>query len=108
MLALIDGDPLLYICGFATQKNQHRVTVGKRSLIFTDLKVARGFAEKHNGKLEKAVDLKVEPLAHALQICKRYIEKCKRALRTDEYKVYLTGKGNFREELATIVPLQGR
>ncbi len=107
MLALIDGDPLCYIAGFAAQKSIHTVQMGEVEIPFTDIELAREFASKHNGEFIKASRVEAEPLAHALQICKRHIQKCLDALHTTEYRVFLTGGSNFREEIATLVPYKG-
>lgn len=49
-----------------------------------------------------------EPLAFALQNCKRSIEAIvDRFDRGLEMQLYLTGSGNFREQVATILPYKG-
>lgn len=49
-----------------------------------------------------------EPLSYALQNCKRSIEAVVDAFdRGLEIQLYLTGSGNFREQVATIQPYKG-
>lgn len=49
-----------------------------------------------------------EPLSYALQNCKRSIEAVVDAFdRGLEIQLYLTGSGNFREQIATIQPYKG-
>lgn len=45
-----------------------------------------------------------EPVENALHSVKIWIDKCLRACDAEHYIIFLTGKGNFREERATIQP----
>ena len=47
------------------------------------------------------------PLEWALGNCKTLIKKILKDTNSDEYQVYLTGKGNYRDKLATILPYKG-
>lgn len=70
--ALIDGDVVVYRCGFAAQKNDK---------VDSEEEVA------------KAVDFTLESI--------------RTGAMADNYRVYLTGDGNFREKVATIKPYKG-
>lgn len=48
-----------------------------------------------------------EELSHALHNVKRLINNVLKATGADEYSIFLTGKNNYREEVATIVPYKG-
>jgi len=48
-----------------------------------------------------------EPVSHALHSAKVFIERICSETEADEYILFLTGKGNFREKLATIQPYKG-
>lgn len=48
-----------------------------------------------------------EPLENCLHSVKLMIENICRQTQADEYEVFLTGKGNYREEVATIKPYKG-
>lgn len=67
---LIDGDILVYRCGFAAEKDKGGL-----------------FAACYN------VRSQIEKMVNANGICK--------------YQVFITGKGNFREKVATILPYKG-
>lgn len=47
------------------------------------------------------------PVEYALHSIKKLINKCKKACSADHYIIFLTGKGNFREERATLLPYKG-
>jgi|14_taG_2_1085336.scaffolds.fasta_scaffold05578_8 5'-3' exonuclease len=48
-----------------------------------------------------------EPLAHCLSTVKKMIHKIIDKTEATDYKLFLTGKGNFREEVATIAKYKG-
>jgi len=48
-----------------------------------------------------------EPVSHALYNTKKQIKDILSTTEADDYRIYLTGKGNFREEIATILPYKG-
>jgi len=77
MLALIDMDILVYSCGFASD------------------------AEAKRQGLEH------EPLNYCLQIVNQLIDRIVLETQADDYKGYLTGKNNYREELAVTLPYKG-
>ena len=68
----IDGDTLVYRCGFAAESGGE-----------------------------------VQPLAHALQIVKQAIDGILEATEADDFIVYLSGTGNFREEVAVTHEYKG-
>jgi 5'-3' exonuclease len=68
--ALIDGDILIYECGFSSDS------------------VARKNGKEH------------EPLSYCLQNVKKKIESILEATGCDSYRIFLTGPNNFRLEIA--------
>lgn len=48
-----------------------------------------------------------EELSHALHNVKLLIDNVLEATGADEYSIFLTGKNNYREEVATIAPYKG-
>lgn len=48
-----------------------------------------------------------EPVSYCLSTVKRIIQKVIDRTEADEHILFLTGKGNFREEVATIAPYKG-
>ena len=79
-MILIDGDVICYRAGFAAEKRL--VEIDEEGYQVSRIEVA--------------------PLEHALQNLKEVIEFCLTELGQSEYKIYLTGKTNFRKEVATI------
>lgn len=47
------------------------------------------------------------PVEYALHSVKKLINKCMKACNAEHYIIFLTGKGNFREERATLLPYKG-
>lgn len=103
-VALIDGDILVYRCGFAAEKTKYLVQSGE----FVD-----GIYEAHKDiPKDVAKDRiwkrkEVEPVENALNACKATIEFILEKLGTDKYEIYLSGKGSFREKLAVTAPYKG-
>lgn len=87
-----------------TIKRPKRRTNEKRVLLDADILVYRvGFAAQV-GYGEDAVP---EPVANALHSCKLQIERILDRFDTGLYKLYLTGSGNFREDVAVSFPYKG-
>lgn len=85
---LLDLDPTVYAAGFAA-----------------DAEIKRGLAE--NGE-DPATYVDVEYTAYALSNAKTAVNHVLEAFKDREYyKGYLTGKGNFRYDVATILPYKG-
>lgn len=113
MKVLIDGDIIVYSCGFSAEKPIWRVMVHgeeKPRATFRYKKeldewvAAVGLSEDEY----KAVkDKEVGPVAHALGNAKQLINRILLRTGADEHQIYLTGKGNYREEIATILPYKG-
>lgn len=78
---LFDGDVICYRAGFAAE---HRIVE---------------IDPEDGGKITR---IEVEPLENALQNVKEIVENCLTAIGTNDYHIYLTGKNNFRKEVATI------
>jgi 5'-3' exonuclease len=54
-----------------------------------------------------ASDKNDEPLEYCLATMKKSIEKIIKNTKCDEYKLYISGKENFRDEVATFQPYKG-
>jgi len=113
MKALIDGDVLRYQCGFAAEKPIWRVMVHgevKPRATFRYKKelnewvAAVGLAEEEYTAVK---DKEIEPVANALSNAKALIKKILLRTGADEWQIYLTGKDNFRDTIATILPYKG-
>lgn len=115
MIALIDGDVLTYSCGFAAQKNSHKVVIkGEEEYgwqaAFTYKKQLNEWLEFKKLTKDDVVittELIVEPVENALHLVKKTINSILEETGATEYIVLLTGKDNFREKIATIAPYKG-
>lgn len=77
MKALIDSDVLCYRSGFAVE------------------------SKLPDGTIE------IEPLSHAFYNVDTTIHSILKATNADDYELYLTGKDNFRDKIATVRPYKG-
>lgn len=105
---LIDGDILLYRCGFAAEKQkylvQHKDAAGNHYGHAQNAKEAKEVAEDVGGWVWTRRE--VEPVENALSNVDNALNGIFDALYTDvprqvELILFLTGKGNFRDTLAT-------
>lgn len=100
----IDGDIICYSVGFASEHKTHVVD----GVVFQYKKQANAFCVENDiplDRIESVID--PEPVEYALSSVKRMIANICEGAECDEYTVYLTGGGNFRDELATIHPYKG-
>lgn len=75
-----DGDVICYRAGFAAEQRVVEVD-------------DEGYNVSH---------IEVAPLDHALQNLKEIVEHCLTELGSTDYHIFLTGKNNFRKDVATI------
>ena len=108
MRALIDGDILVYQIGFAMQNTVWQAIDAKGAVLAESeerdniLGYIENFPEYSIGKrIEEA------PFAHCINALNGVIQKICREVGANSYRIYLTGKGNYREERATIMKYKG-
>lgn len=90
---LIDADSFIYGSGFSA-----------------DVAVERNLMETLGCDKEAAREIartKEDYLHHALGNLKQQLQNSLRPFNQNDYSIYLTGSGNFREALATIAPYKG-
>lgn len=117
MIALIDGDIFRYRCSFAAERTKYLVELtnpsGHKEYRETDSKkesdtyiantttnVARAYAVLWSRK-----DL--QPIENCLQIVKSCLENTLNEVKAVEYRIWLSGKKNFRETVAVTKPYKG-
>jgi hypothetical protein len=111
--ALIDYDVIVYSCGFAAQKNIHEVTINgedKPRASFNYKKELKEWVKQNDlSDCDYSVHTVVEAdsVENTLHSVKVFLNGILEATNAQYYKGYLTGKGNFREDLATILPYKG-
>lgn len=96
----IDGDVIVYQAGFASDKILYTVEMIYGTEGFKYKKEAIEFC-KDQGVAVSEIKKHVtpEPINFCLNSVKQMITSIIEATGADQYKVYLTGKGNFREEM---------
>ena len=111
LLALIDGDFLTYSCGFASDSSAKRwwdENVDSVPLITADFVEIDGrTAYCESLATEELKVLYWEPLDWCLNNVKKTITTIMEESGADDYVIFLTGKNNFRDKRATILPYKG-
>jgi hypothetical protein len=120
IVALIDADYIEYAAGFAGQHTYHLLTSGNDAVIgaYEDAN-ARNAAEEawlakggEPSSLLRWERVEVEPVENVLHSCKKMLKSIEERVAEKfkanvDARVYLTGTGNFREQIATIKPYKG-
>lgn len=92
LIPLVDADVLVYSCGFAAD-SQVKKEFLKDNPMATDEQI-------------KEYLQRVDYTHYAIGNCKQILLDIQRLFR-DDLRLFLTGSGNFRETLATILPYKG-
>lgn len=90
---LVDGDILQYRCGFAA-----------------DSQVKKEYKENNPGASDEEIAAYMadyDYVAFALGNTKEVIREVEKLFDSSNMRVFLTGQGNFREQVATILPYKG-
>lgn len=104
MFALIDADLIVYSVGFASDKNNYRIG----GLDFSTKKEAIAFAKSIDMPVEEIIKtVTPEPLEYCLHSVKELINSILKETGAIDYRLFLTGDGNFREEVAITKPYKG-
>jgi hypothetical protein len=108
-LALIDGDLFPYMVGFACQKSTYSI-IGPRGGVKRKGLSPKGEAIKKledypNCTLQE--DIKVQKASAATNTVDVMIRDILKGSKCTAYKVYLTGEGNYRENIATLRKYKG-
>lgn len=105
MIALIDGDPIVYRAGFAAETREFQTPDGSWH---PNMTAAKAWCESESLDPEFIVDrVTPEPVANALYNVKSMIRTTAHDLLPDSMVLYLSGPENFRVGLATIKPYKG-
>jgi hypothetical protein len=104
MKIAIDGDIIVYSVGFASEGRSYLVD----GVTFPYKKEAKAFCVEEGipeDRIQQVLD--PEPVEFALSSVKRMIQHICEGAECEEYVVYLTGKGNYREDVATMRVYKG-
>ena len=106
MIAIVDADLIVYRCGFSVQKTAYRARVPNGE--WQTFRYAKELKEWREGKNDVEVHLEqiVEPIEHAYHNINTTLANIQGKLQCP-MELYLTGKGNYRYDLATIQPYKG-
>ena len=119
-VALVDADSIVYRCGFAGEVTSLQVSyedkdgnIGTRGFI-PDPDLGSASAQlvafvKESGCeiLDSFKRVDPEPVENVLHSAKHMLEEIKSNTNADKLVVYLSGKDNFRNALATLKPYKG-
>lgn len=107
-LALIDGDIIVYRCGFAGQKNWYYVYYdGEFVTIIKDGKKALNAYLQENPDCTYDTKLVVEPIENVLHSVKQMLNSMLKRVNARGWKIFLSGAHNFREQVGSLAPYKG-
>lgn len=105
---LVDGDILSYRVGFACEHKMYYAVIDDEEMVFTSKTELNKFLKDNDcEEVEWQSELKVEPVNFALQTVKNSLHRAMENTKADVAEIYLTGNGNFRDEIATIMKYKG-
>lgn len=105
MHALIDGDIILYSCGFAAQNNWHRVyiTGEEENGYIAQFKYKKDLVDYLDTHTEYDLfyetEVEVEPFGNAAYNVNQLISRIIEDTGATTFTIFLTGKDNFRDNL---------
>ena len=108
LVALIDGDEILYKVGFASEHMWYYIYDDKDEYLFKLLykKQAVEYCKKNPTHRFKP-EIIVAPAEDAISNLHTIINNILEDLNTSKCRIFLNGKDNFREKLATLQPYKG-
>lgn len=97
---LIDGDAHVYRCGFAGEKTKYLVNALEAYREFDTAKEAKAWADTNKGLGGHIWSRKeYEPIENVLQMVKYSLQQVLDLFKTNEYRIYIGGRGNFRNDI---------
>jgi hypothetical protein len=105
MLALIDGDIIVYSVGFASDRKTYYVA----GQPFDNKKEAKEFCDTCDLDYDTSITFTVqeEPLEYTLHSVKKLLESVLEATEATDYRLFLTGHSNFRDKIAVTREYKG-
>lgn len=105
---LVDGDILSYRVGFACEHKLYYAVIDGEDMVFeSKLDLNKYVKENEPSEVEWESSLKVEPISFALSTAKHMLHNIAAAVKADNIELYVTGTGNFRENMATVLKYKG-
>jgi hypothetical protein len=102
--ALIDGDILVYRCGFAAEKTHYLVSSpdGLSTIYSAHKEIPKGTSKEYIWSRKE-----IEPVENALNALEASISYIMRQTGAEQYEIYLSGPNNFRNAIAVTKPYKG-
>ena len=116
MHLLVDGDLLIFRCGFAAERMEYRVCYvdapsGEDVSLWCENKKSADELAANLGKRGIVCSIvgerRLEPVAHANKNVRQLLSAIEEAVDPSKMTVFFSGGKNFRYELATIKPYKG-
>lgn len=109
MRAIVDGDIVVYRAGFAAERAHYCVrSPGHKDIDFDNARDRNAYIQKlGEADIDVITYREVEPVENALANAKSMLSRCRELRGVTELTTYLTGTGNFRDDLATILKYKG-
>ena len=109
LIALIDGDVLVYRIGFACQKKKYKVMwtdIGMSFTCDTEKEALKLLGDKEGeGYIKTITDVLDQKTV--VRMLKNQIDSIVKNSKSTGHKIFLTGSGNFREDVAISYPYKG-
>lgn len=109
-ISLIDGDELVYKIGYASQYTKWSVIDGSGQTICsekTKAETIEALGDNDAEDLELSHEIIPKDPRMVQFASKAIMNMIQQDTKCDKYAVFLTGDGNFREDIATLLPYKG-
>lgn len=110
LLALIDGDEIVYKAGYASQTVLYHIK-NSNGEILTSHKTKELAIEALGDSTEKDLSLEREIIPKGEKVARMALYGVMNTILADiqptDYRIYLTGENNFRFDIATLLPYKG-
>jgi hypothetical protein len=104
----IDGDSIVYKSGFASDTNLFKIDNGSVCITVNHIKEAKEICNEMGFPHDIIThEVEPEPLKHCLHTVKQTLQQIVSVTRADDYTVFLSGKGNYRNDIATLQKYKG-
>lgn len=111
LIALIDGDELVFKAAYSCQKTRYDVRSSETYEVLANFKYKKEatlFSNSVDGETELFPIVNIRPDAEAIDNLRTMINTIKLDLETRNYSIFLGGDNNFRREVSTILPYKGQ
>lgn len=113
MKVFADGDVMRYECGFAAETPVWEVRNPLNDKVIAAFRYKKELDEFVGtmGYVPEDITIthrkEIGPVSHALHNVKELIRKILLRTNADDYTIFISGDGNFRDDIATILPYKG-